>query len=139
MNIKKDLGSVSVAREEGIMNREIKFRVYNLEEKCWDNPALLEVWDNSGVLKHLYDYKNKETVVQQFTGLKDKNGREIYEGDIINFKYLEVEHFEYVGKVIFMNGCFIVTNKTTNHPLWNLQIKEIVGNIHENPELLENK
>lgn len=100
-------------------------------------------------------YVDPETV-GQFTGLTDKNGKEIYEGDIIKFqKYSNYndEHSNlkrHIAKVIFKEGCFCwyilkegsqsdfhYSYKT--EPLkntcttWGL---EIIGNIHDNPELL---
>lgn len=76
------------------------------------------------------------TVFMQFTGLLDKNGREIYEGD-----FIEAEDFYYgipfKGVVEFENGCFSVTQDGMTAYRW-LSIKcEIVGNIYENPELLK--
>ena len=40
-------------------NREFKFRVWSLEDKCWDNPAILEVWDESGKLEPYSYIKNE--------------------------------------------------------------------------------
>ena len=80
-----------------------------------------------------------ENTVGQFTGLKDKNGKEIYEGDILK---IDKEDYKYIVK--FYSGCFVTVNKYDEHyeqakalgSLFTLEI-EIIGNIYDNPELLE--
>lgn len=62
------------------MSREFKFRVWNVKDKEWDNPAILEVFSRNGVFRALYD-PPENFVIQQYTCYKDKNGVEIYEGD----------------------------------------------------------
>ena len=64
---------------EKIMNREIKFRVWDEKYNQWDTSPLT-IYPAESVVK-------QGRVIQQFTGLKDKNGKEIYEGDIVSFKY----------------------------------------------------
>lgn len=87
--------------------------------------------------------------IGQYTGLKDKNGKEIYEGDII------VKHWEsltMVRIISFLNGSFVGTNQPLVEQRFNtfslygtedskdiLEKWEIAGNIYENPELLEEK
>ena len=80
-----------------------------------------------------------KNTVGQFTGLKDKNGNEIYEGDILK---IDREDYKYIVK--FYSGCFVGVNKYDEHyeqakdlgSLFTLEI-EIIGNIYDNLELLE--
>ncbi|HGP1332281.1 TPA: YopX family protein [Listeria monocytogenes] len=81
--------------------------------------------------------------VGQFTGLKDKNGKKIFEGDIVEI--IEIDAFGNLdwnrlkGKVMFSEGAWLVTdNRSFAIPLWSeINEIEVIGNIHENPELLE--
>ncbi len=73
--------------------------------------------------------------VGQFTGLLDKNGKEIYEGDIVRFD----NHLQGVSKVLYDSGQYTVESKNYSTAL-TCRIAFhtiIIGNIHENPELLK--
>lgn len=103
--------------------REIKFRAFNTEsQRMFSFEDLVDFWNFQDV-----DWINKgrsKSVLMQFTGLKDKKGIDIYEGDILDS----------VGHVIFKNGCFI-TSKGSVLFLSHYH-REVIGNIHLNPELL---
>ena len=91
--------------------------------------------------------------VGQFTGLTDKNGKKVFEGDILKFTDTNAE-YEWIGKVEFGNpnaeynwGFQLVyisgTKPNTDILLWfdmeeTGAYSEVIGNIHDNPELLEN-
>jgi len=77
--------------------------------------------------------------VGEFTGLKDKNKKAIYEGDII--QYSDTDKGIIQGKILSQQGCFMlkISPETVKpYPLFILDIAqfEVIGNIHDNPELI---
>lgn len=105
------------------MNREIKFRIWNTDSKKW-------VQYLSYCIDDITEVKKDWHIIMQYTGLKDKHGKEIYEGDICN-------RFHLRGVVTYYNGMFILQDGF-NEPLKNeLYGIEIIGNIYENTELLK--
>lgn len=115
--------------------RQIKFRGKNRYRKEWLYGSLSQYGDGS----YGIDGVPVETdSVGQFTGLLDKNGKEIYEGDILGCP--EDNYFLH-ETVIFAEGCFMVKNGYTVTPMcaiYNLY-RTVIGNIHDNPELINHK
>lgn len=119
------------------MIREIKFRAWCEEDKVMITD-LNSVRLQHGVLKDDM-YK-----LLQYTGLKDKNGVEIYEGDIISYSYFYIGDTEFPkGRAVvkFEDGMYGLWDKT--HYLQSLDESsitnynyEVIGNIYENTELL---
>lgn len=108
--------------------RIIKFR-------AWYEPGKNYV-PEGGYLAPIYANKNVEDgyILEQFTGLLDKNGKEIYEGDI--FRLCDGDFYETPPTVVelsdFLGGNYWLVNNGRENPEY-----EVIGNIHENPELLE--
>ena len=123
--------------------REIKFRCWDRFKQRWSNYKINDgtvyfMDKNTGVWYGSYNKRYKDFNLMQYTGVKDKNNKEIYEGDIL---------FESSGenyyKVVFENGSFRAEFKGDfeeySFDLIDVvaQSCEIVGNIYENPELLK--
>lgn len=141
------------------MKREIKFRAWDKDEK-----RMLEVYrigfdgpiDGAQVYCYLDDrgakgskecfYDGDGLTLEQFTGLKDKNGKEIYEGDILAWHSNIYRKHDWVGLVLYRGAGFAVqeSDKSYSSPEWldcacrkDANIIEVIGNVHDNPELLE--
>ena len=124
--------------------REIKFRAWDKTERCWDVPKT-EYSIQEGAKKLFYRkneivrFNRADIILMQYTGLKDKNGKEIYEGDVLKIINYTLESDIFINTVTFNRGrwqCGVL-------PLYNFfevgDTIEIIDNICENPELLEEK
>lgn len=127
--------------------REIKFRAWDLESK---KMYLQMMGDREAILKNMGEkafFKLGEVIIEdnpilmQFTGLKDKNGKEIYEGDVIicrDGKYV-IEYIESFAKFVMTNKDIIRTPEQLSSQDADTCMRsiEVIGNKFENPELLK--
>lgn len=131
------------------MNRKIKFRGLSFD-KGWIYGNLIKSAQSTWIRESdYYNFKVKTETVGQFTGLHDKNGREIYEGDIVLYEDWEMAYEgggndSFINKGIIeyveCNCCFNVTERQTVE-LQDVLYKdneslEVIGNIYDNSELL---
>lgn len=137
------------------MNREIKFRAWNKLKGRWEDKLCLYLDDSKigDVSECFHNEEDSEAYdIQQYTGLKDRNGTEIYEGDILREDWGHGETRDYTvewgedGWFLIMLGCEKWTIKEAMKEPCESQPRMVyfyhdmivVGNIFENPELLEN-
>jgi uncharacterized phage protein (TIGR01671 family) len=135
------------------MNRQLKFRIWDKQNKKW-----IYEWDAShkrlaislvGLVYHGgYDdvLPENDYVIQQYTGLKDSKGVEIYEGDLIQYNQnsnYDGMNFEVIwsdasfGWVLkSKTGDYLTNQITPNGARYNFL--EIISNVCENPELIKN-
>ena len=112
--------------------REIKFRAWDDKLKVMftqekDN-EIRNLWAIPKAQGGLLTYPNG--VLMQYTDLKDKNGKEIYEGDILKHRYASAQIVQ------FIDGGFDPMCGDINCPNTESE-REVIGNIHENPELIK--
>lgn len=130
---------------EGVSRmREIKFRAWHKKQKRWIKFMSI-VWGDFGspnpddrvdklawIADGEYSYSPADFELMQYTGLKDKNGKEIYEGDILAWlnlaKPLEVKRCPFHAR--FLAGLDLLSKGIAME-------SKVIGNIHENPELLK--
>lgn len=129
--------------------RTIKFRGKRIDNGLWMYGFVLhcdrytDIWSAEGK----FDRREVDPeTVGQFTGLIDKNGQEIYEGDILGWKTVICEEDgveAFYGKVTFTDGVFCIDDdweSSVESVLCESEefcVARVIGNIHDNPKLLE--
>lgn len=127
--------------------RPIKFRAWNPVQQVM-YPCGSAYYCEGGILAENESSNSDGEILMQFTGLKDKNGKEIYEGDIVNWKQaggglLEPDASTYTCEIKWeRTGWACVDVKPIkddyhSHFTFSASHIEVIGNIYENPELLK--
>lgn len=125
--------------------RPIKFRAYLKNEKKIIDVKSID-WDENGNLisinypegKDYFGYENDDIILMQYTGVRDKNGEEIYEGDIVEWLSAKFE-------IKWLFSSFCICNRKIGNLALEIGVNQcgiqnrliVIGNIYENPELLE--
>ena len=100
---------------------------------------------------HSYDHQVIPETVGQYTGLTDKDGKKVFEGDIVHCKYANAPNNKHIQKVVFFEGkfmaeflnggCYAELYDGARHFNFDKSVYmtefEVIGNIHDNPELLK--
>lgn len=128
------------------MNRALQFRAYDTIDKKWlfgydilGGFNLIGEVVMMGELNRVSLERWKDIAIMQFTGLHDKNGTAIYEGDVVRSNNKSYEDVPSINYVSFVNGCFkLVAPRINDIPLFNYYSKdlEVIGDIFSHPELL---
>lgn len=119
-----------------------KFRVWDKVKQAMSTVEAIDYFDDKiypfyrQVVRRYIPFD--EAVLMQSTGLKDKNGVEVFDGDIVKLQYTIASDFELFEVRQFRGGMWRIDNRRRGSDLWlRNEDCEVIGNIHENPELLE--
>lgn len=129
------------------MERDIKFRGYSKENGgfLFSHRVFTNI-ENGKVFLNVTDYIDdweEVECLEQYAEFDDTRGKEIYEGDIVRFNAIAPMSYVpdgFIGKVEFMECGFFVTYGNQGFYLFDeCHEWEVIGNIHENPNMLDNK
>lgn len=119
------------------MKRDFKFRTW-----CGNDFIYFDLYNDSDTDFHQFCsiIDQLESPIEAYTGFKDRNDKEIYEGDIVtlNGEWEEIEYSD-CSVITFKDGCYRVGDGYDNEAGIYLADWRIIGNIHANPELLKEK
>ena len=129
--------------------REIKFRAWDKEKKGWIEPHYVDI-SCAGIISEVTVHRGYEInrernvanlILMQFIGLKDKNGKEIYEGGIFEKNGLiQHVHWNRLNASFYLQPRHLTKNfddKIGRYGFDEIELFKIIGNIYENPELIK--
>ena len=128
--------------------REILFRGKQIDTGVWvegffcnencDSVFSL-MYEQANIIKKGtgYWYSVIPNTVGQYTGLTDKNGKRIFEGDIVKGKDTLLKGLEIFGYIDHQDGTFVIVGDLMRHYRWLDYEVEVIGNIHDNSELMK--
>ena len=115
--------------------RDIRFRAWDNVGNKWIKQFSISA-DGMYIKCYKPTYVNPDAMLMQYTGLLDKNGVEIYEGDIVIYPYSKGLSLNM--KVVWLKHGWFITDETVYYrpTEWSEAMCEVIGNIYESPELL---